>query len=119
MKRQNQVDGNDPEEHALWVTGCLNTAHDQITMAEPDARAISKQLWEAGFRHDPELQTHKFVGVGTGLVMGARWLPVDEDEETPADEVPDLSGLSLAHKTEIARQLAADGILIPEVVDEP
>lgn len=78
------------------------------------AQWIHQQVTELGYRWDPEAQTHYFArpegseGQMGGLVM--RWAEVGEDERLEELAVPDISGLSLAQKVDLLKQLERDGV---------
>ena len=48
---QDQCDPNDPDTHALWALRALPA---------PIRPKVSRELWDAGFRHNPELQTVRY-----------------------------------------------------------
>lgn len=115
---QERAKPDDPEEFAAWLFIALRMrSGDTLNFHPLDARAASRQLWEAGFRHHPELQTHRMSIPGGPQAQflaaaGADWVPVDEPEapmERARREVPDLSKLSLAHRTALQEQLTALG----------
>lgn len=115
---QDRSNPDEPEEFAAWLFIALRMrSGDTLNFHPLDARAASRQLWEAGFRHHPELQTHRQEIPGGPQAQflaaaGADWVPVDKPEE-PLEkarrEVPDLSKLSLAHRTALQEQLTALG----------
>ena len=78
------------------------------------AQWIHQQVTELGYRWVPEAQTHYFArpegseGQMGGLVM--RWAEVGEDERLEELAVPDISGLSLAQKSDLVAQLTRDGV---------
>ena len=88
--------------------------NEWMAFTEKAARFIHRQVLELGYRHDPDLQSHRFAGSGGGQLGGLmlRWVEVDaEDPVAAADApVPDISGLSLAQKSDLAAQLTRDGI---------
>lgn len=109
---------SDPEQFAAWVFIALRMrSGDTLNFHPHDAAAASRQLWEAGFRHHPELQTHRQSIPGGPqsqflAAAGADWVEVDAPEselETARREVPDISGLSLAQHTALQEQLTAIG----------
>lgn len=111
---QDRANFDDPEEHAAWVFIALIMASgDTLNFHPEDAKAASRQLWEAGFRHHPELQSHRMsVPGGPGQTFlaasGGDWVPVGEPvepSEQAAREVPDISDLSLEQRTALAAQL--------------
>lgn len=115
---QERADMDDPEQFAAWLFIALRMrSGDTLNFHPYDAAAASRQLWEAGFRHHPELQTHRQSIPGGPQAQflaaaGADWVPVDTEEPELAvarREVPDISGLSLAQRTALQEQLTALG----------
>lgn len=115
---QDRADMTDPGQHAAWIFIALRMrSGDTLNFHPYDAEAASRQLWEAGFRHHPELQTHRQAIPGGPQAQflaaaGADWVPVDAPEsplESARREVPDISGLSLAQRTALQEQLTAMG----------
>lgn len=107
-----------PEEFAAWLFIALRMrSGDTLNFHPLDARAASRQLWEAGFRFHPELQTHRMEVPGGPQAQflaaaGADWVPKDQPEEPlqkARRRVPDLSKLSLADRTALQEQLTALG----------
>lgn len=88
--------------------------NEWMAFTEKAARFIHRQVLELGYRHDPALQSHRFAGSGGGQLGGLmlRWVEVGEaDTVAVADQpVPDISGLSLAQKSDLAAQLKRDGV---------
>lgn len=111
---QGRADMSSPEEHAAWLfIGLRMASGDTLNFHPEDAAAASRQLWEAGFRHHPELQTHRMSVPGGPdqsflAASGGDWVPV-ETVESPIEqarrEVPDISDLSLEQRTALAEQL--------------
>lgn len=83
------------------------------------AEYIHRQVLELGYRHDPAVQSHYFArpagseGQMGGLVM--RWTPLGDGEVVADVQVPDISGLSLAQKSDLLKQLKRDGFGGPHV----
>ena len=94
---------------------------DEEWMAFTDraAQFIHQQVLELGYRHHPEVQSHFFArpagaeGQLGGLMM--RWTELGEDQVVADVQVPDISGLSLAQKTDLHLQLKRDGFGGPDV----
>lgn len=87
--------------------------NEWMAFTDSAARFIHRQVLELGYRHDPSLQTHRFEGGSAGQLGGLtmKWVEVDASAPVPAEQkVPNISGLSLAQKTDIAQQLKRDGI---------
>ena len=87
--------------------------NEWMAFTEKAARFIHRQVLELGYRHDPELQSHRFAGSGGGQLGGLmlRWVEVGDDTPAVAEApVPDISGLSLAQKSDLAAQLKRDGV---------
>lgn len=111
---QDRADFDNPEEHAAWLfIGLRMASGDTLNFHPEDAAAASRQLWEAGFRHHPEFQTHRMSIPGGAAqsflaAAGGDWVPVDEfigPVEQARAEVPDISDLSLEQRTALAEQL--------------
>lgn len=88
--------------------------NEWMAFTERAARFIHRQVLELGYRHDPGVQTHRFVGGSGGQLGGLmmRWQEVDAADPVAAADapVPDISGLSLAQKSDLAAQLTRDGV---------
>ena len=86
--------------------------NEWMAFTDSAARFIHRQVLELGYRHDPELQTHRFVGGSGGQLGGLmmRWQEVDATDVPVEEQVPDISGLSLAQKSDLAQQLTRDGV---------
>ena len=88
--------------------------NEWMAFTEKAARFIHRQVLELGYRHDPALQSHRFTGSGGGQLGGLmlRWVEVDTADPVAAADapVPDISGLSLAQKSDLAAQLKRDGV---------
>ena len=90
--------------------------HEWMAFTDRAAQFIHRQVVELGYVHDPAAQSHYFArpsgaeGQMGGLVM--RWQEVDAADPVAAAEapVPDISGLSLAQKSDLAAQLKRDGV---------
>lgn len=88
--------------------------HEWMAFTDRAAQFIHRQVRELGYVHDPAAQSHYFArpsgaeGQMGGLVM--RWEKVGEGESVEDLKVPDISGLSLAQKTDLLEQLKRDGI---------
>lgn len=59
---QDQCDPNDPDTHALWALRALPA---------PIRPKVSRELWDAGFRHNPELQTVRYETDPSLTMLGA------------------------------------------------
>lgn len=87
--------------------------NEWMAFTEKAARFIHRQVLELGYRHHPEVQSHRFAGSGGGQLGGLmlRWVEVGDDTPAVAEApVPDISGLSLAQKSDLAAQLKRDGV---------
>ena len=88
--------------------------NEWMAFTDSAARFIHRQVLEHGYRHDPDLQTHRFAGSPDGALGGLtmKWQKVGEETAVASGEqpVPDISGLSLAQKSDLAAQLTRDGI---------
>lgn len=112
---QANCDMSDPEEFAAWAVKFLCMASgDVLTLLDLDANSVSEQLWNAGFRHHADLQTHRVLGAREGnlAALSAEWGEIDADDpsDNPARRVPDVRKLSLDDKMLILAQLREDGI---------
>lgn len=88
--------------------------NEWMAFTDSAAQFIHRQVCELGYRHDPVQQSHEFVG-GSGGALGGltmKWQEVGEETAVASGEqpVPDISGLSLAQKSDLAAQLTRDGI---------
>lgn len=87
--------------------------HEWMAFTDAAAKFIFRQVSELGYVHDPDAQSHEFVG-GSGGALGGltmKWQEVGDDSGAPADQpVPDIGGLSLAQKSDLAEQLRRDGV---------
>ena len=119
---------NNPEEFAAWVFIALRMqSGDTLNFHPLDAAAASKQLWEAGFRHHPELQSHRMSIPGGPeqsflAASGGDWvvaMHTDTPEQKARREVPDISGLSLEQRCALEEQLVALGHFGPVVPPLP
>lgn len=88
--------------------------NEWMAFTEKAARFIHRQVLELGYRHDPAVQSHRFTGSSGGELGGLmmRWVEVEEPGTVDLSEVPvpDISGLSLAQKSDLALQLKRDGV---------
>lgn len=87
--------------------------NEWMAFTDAAARFIHRQVLELGYRHDPDVQTHRFTGPTGGSLGGLtmQWQEIGEDAAVPADQsVPDISGLSLSQKSDLAAQLTRDGV---------
>lgn len=87
--------------------------NEWMAFTDQAAQFIHRQVLELGYRHDPALQSHRFAGSSAGALGGLmlRWQEVAEVDPVAGDQpVPDISGLSLAQKSDLAAQLKRDGV---------
>lgn len=88
--------------------------NEWMAFTDSAARFIHRQVLELGYRHDPAVQSHRFAGSSAGALGGLmmKWQEVaDADPVTVSEQsVPDISGLSLAQKSDLAAQLTRDGV---------
>ena len=88
---QEVADPTDPADFAVWVfAGMPHMKGAPLGMPVWYLRELSKRLWDAGFRHHPELQTIKYrrphAGQGVGMLTAAgEWVPIDEPDPTEQD----------------------------------
>lgn len=125
---QERADFDNPDEHAAWVFIALQmSSGDTLNFHPADAESASRQLWEAGFRHHKDLQTHRMSIPGgpdqTFLAAaGGDWVPVSQEPsplEVARVEVPDISDMSLAQRSALQEQLTALGHGGPYVPPAP
>lgn len=118
IPRQSECDPENPEEHALWALVCPPVV-GQSPMLIPTfvAKKLSKALWDAGFRHNPELQRRKFQrphrGQQHGLNGTGRWVPMDHADPDPVI-LPNLGEMTVAEREAVMAQARALG-MVPEV----
>ena len=88
--------------------------NEWMAFTDSAAQFIHRQVLELGYVHDPDRQSHRFVGGADGQLGGLtmKWQKVGEETAVASGEqpVPDISGLSLAQKSNLAAQLTRDGI---------
>lgn len=87
--------------------------NEWMAFTEKAARFIHRQVLELGYRHHPECQSHRFAGSAAGQLGGLmmRWQEIGEEPPAAGEQpVPDISGLSLAQKSDLAEQLKRDGV---------
>lgn len=94
------------DEIAPVVQALIMSSGDVLAMRAPDSRAIAVQLAQGGLRLVPGEATHAWSGV-EGVSAGV-WAPVGE--VAIESQVPDISGLSLAQKSALLRQLKDAGL---------
>lgn len=112
---QERANMEDPEEHAAWLfIGLQMSSGDTLNFHPRDAARASRQLWEAGFRHHPELQSHKMAIPGGPnqqflAAAGGDWVPVEtpEPESRVASRSVDISRMSLAECVDLEAHLRA------------
>lgn len=94
---QSKADMDDPQQHVAWALTPVPISADGRPLVLPLTAIpyISEHLYKFGFRHHPELQTHKYAQAETSNFMAAntRVIPVDEEESAPVPAV-DLSQIS-------------------------
>lgn len=119
---QHDCDPTKPEEHLLWTYVQLplgKTAGVAPLITHPEVlKEWSKRQYQAGMRHHPELQTHKYVPPAMGhSAFGAPgvWEPIGKAEEllaqretAAAGEVDRLKSELLAAMPDLAGKL--DGL---------
>ncbi|WP_052083157.1 phage gene 29 protein family protein [Rhodococcoides fascians] len=87
LPMQGYCDPDDPEEFALWaLIGIAETPGVPMLVPEEALRGLSKQLYEAGFRHQPELQRKKAVIEGAPEAEGVSWMGVGQVVWTDIDK---------------------------------
>lgn len=115
---QQECNPDDPEEHLLWSYTKLpmKLADGAYLVTMPEVlRKWSKQQYDAGFRHHPELQTIEFVPPPGGISMygpPGEWLTTEdaakrrvENAEATRREFEDLKDQVLASMPEYAARV--------------
>ena len=87
---QEMADPDDPAGFAWVFAGLPHMQGAPLGMPVWYLRELSKRLWDAGFRHHPELQTIKYrrphAGMGVEMLSAAgEWVPIDEPDPTEQD----------------------------------
>lgn len=122
LKTQDNSNMDDPSEHFQWALGTV-PGIGQSPMAIPAqmTAALSKHLWECGFRHHPELQEKKMLrpyrGQQTNFNTSSRWVPMDTVEPEPI-RIPDINALTV-HEREALLAQYRDAGMIPEAAPAP
>jgi hypothetical protein len=115
---QQECDPDDPEEHLLWSYTKLpmKLADGAYLVTMPEVlKKWSKQQYDAGFRHHPELQKIEFVPPPGGISMygpPGEWLEVEkaaqrriENAEATQREFENLKDQVLASMPEYAARI--------------
>lgn len=112
---------DDPEEHFLWALTCVpGIGKSPMIIPAQLAKTISAHLYEAGFRHQPELQKKKALRAYRGdqnSLNPRHWVPIDTEEPEPVS-IPDINQLTVHERDALLEQYRAQG-LIPEFVPAP
>lgn len=114
-------DPDNPEEFAIWAFVELSWNQSTPYILPPMVFSkMSQRLWDAGFRHHPELQTIKYVppteaptSYYDGLI-GGKWKGIDEEGETVQPTASVYHGMSHREKAEMAAHLIADNYVQPQ-----
>lgn len=107
---QSQCNPEDPEEFALWAMVAEAGPSSQAPLIFPPAinRRRSKELWEKGFRHHPELQEKFYIPPHSDAnfieAAAGRWVSKDE-ALTPKDTAPRINDLTLQEARVLRDQL--------------
>lgn len=115
---QQECNPDDPEEHLLWsyTKLPLKLVDGAYLVTMPEVlRKWSKQQYDAGFRHHPELQTIEFVPPPGGITMygpPGEWLKTEdaakrrvENAEATQREFENLKDQVLASMPEFAARI--------------
>lgn len=115
---QQECNPDDPEEHLLWsyTKLPLKLVDGAYLVTMPDVlRKWSKQQYDAGFRHHPELQTIEFIPPPGGITMygpPGEWLKTEdaakrrvENAEATQREFENLKDQVLASMPEFAARI--------------
>lgn len=104
---QDNANMDDPVEHVLWaLVNPGGRVGAPVGMPMPVMRALAKQIYDAGFRHNEALQTIYYVPPNEGatiLNMGGRWVEATEPGVRPAELERDAVGEAIAGMTEEQR----------------
>ena len=106
---QDNCDSEAPDEFAVWaMVGIPGMKGAGLPFPVTYLRMVSQRLWDAGFRHHPELQTIKYKRPSMDdphwLTNPGSWVPVDE----PVEDVSlkdYIEGLPLGERQAIAKHL--------------
>ena len=87
---QETADPDDPAGFAWVFAGLPHMQGAPLGMPIWYLRELSKRLWDAGFRHHPDLQKIKYrrphAGMGVEMLSAAgEWVPIDEPDPTEQD----------------------------------
>ncbi len=105
----------DPEDHFSWALGLIpGIGQSPLIFPETYASAISKHLFELGFRHHPELQAKKwrrpYRGQQTSFNPAGNWVPMDDPDPEPV-VLPNVNAFTAQENQAILDQYAASGML--------
>ena len=119
---QENCDPDDPKQHALWALMHLPSVGGAPMITHPQIlQEWSKRLWDAGFRHNPELQTVKYITPRRGgdhvYNASGGWVPMDTPEP-PQMVIPDVNRLTPEENELMIAQYRASG-MIPDASPEP
>lgn len=94
---QAKADMTDPQQHVAWALTPvpIDATGRPLVLPLTAIPYISEHLYRFGFRHHPELQTHKYAQEGATNFMAANThvVPMEDEASAPAPEV-DLSQIS-------------------------
>ncbi|WP_280485349.1 phage gene 29 protein family protein [Nocardia cyriacigeorgica] len=109
LPTQDNCNPDDPKEAFQWAFVALPFEGSTPFIVQPEAREEwSEMFHKLGFRHHPELQTHKirppWRGQQHALNATMEVVPVDEPDPTPV-VVPDMSQYTLHEQAFVREQL--------------
>lgn len=94
---QNKADMDDPQQHVAWALTPvpIDASGRPLVLPLTAIPYISEHLYQFGFRHHPELQTHKYAQSEASNFMAANThiVPIEDEEVVSVAEV-DLSQIS-------------------------
>ena len=106
---QRKADMSDPDQHAAWAMSVvpMGEGRPAMILPAPLLPGISRHLWDAGFRHHPELQTiRQESDESVALAQaGVSWVPCDGAPESEGVPEVDLSDLSDEQAAAVAAAL--------------
>lgn len=113
---QEHQDPDNPEEHFLWaLVGLPGPRGAAMLMSPKILRKWSEHLWNAGFRHMPEHQTHEYHPPARGeqhwLNGSGRWVERGTVERAKRITAPDITHFTPEERRNLVNQLRAHGEL--------
>jgi hypothetical protein len=113
---QEHQNPDNPQEHFLWaLVGLPGPKGAPMLLSPKILRKWSEHLWNAGFRHLPDQQSHEYHPPARGqqhwLNGAGRW--VEKGTVPPAQRItaPDITGFTPEERRDLVQQLQAHGEL--------